>query len=156
MGLIVTLAIFCVAMLGLVIYLLWSQRQRLQQNQQRIAQLQEMLEQQYQHRVSSIQIIVKAMAEEQCEYTEGCIRLYMLMSQLDPSLFEQQDLAVIKLMYTETEHMPIKEDWKSLDKKVKTKLTNQRIALENQHKQAIGVAVCTLQQHQFPEFKSLT
>ena len=126
--LIAVLSFLCMIMLKVVIYIWWRQRVRLQENQARIAKLQGMLKEQYEHRVDSIRVIVNAMDEDQCEYTEGCIRLKMLLDQIAPELLQQPEYAIIETMYKETEHMPIKEDWKQLDKKVKAKLTNERFS----------------------------
>ncbi len=149
------LSLFCLIMLKVVLFLWWRQQARLKENQQRIKNLQVMLQEQYQHRVESIQIIVNAMDEGQCELTEGCIRLRMLISQIDAELLKQEKLAIIDFIYAQTEHMPIKEDWKKLDKKVKTKLTNERYALEGQHRFAIEKAVKVLKQHVFADFSTL-
>ena len=127
------LSLFCVIMLTVVLLLWRRQRTRFKDNQQRIENLQVMLQEQYQHRVDSIRVIANAMDEGQCEFTEGCIRLKMLIDQLDPTLLEREELAIISHIYAETEHMPIKEDWKQLDKKIKTKLTNERFALEGKN-----------------------
>ena len=153
--LIAVLSLFCVIMLTVVLLLWRRQRARLKDNQQRIENLQVMLQEQYQHRVDSIRVIANAMDEGQCEFTEGCIRLKMLIDQLDPTLLEREELAIISHIYAETEHMPIKEDWKKLDKKVKTKLTNERFALEGKNHEAIATAVKALRQHQFAEFGEL-
>ena len=154
--LIAVLSFLCMIMLKVVIYIWWRQRGRLQENQTRIAKLQGMLKEQYEHRVDSIRVIVNAMDEDQCEYTEGCIRLKMLLDQIAPELLQQPEYAIIETMYKETEHMPIKEDWKQLDKKVKAKLTNERFALEGQHKDAIAAAVKALGAHKFDDFATLT
>lgn len=154
--LIVALSLFCLVMLMVVLYLWWRQRIRLKNNQQRIENLQVMLQEQYKHRVDSIRVIANAMDEGQCEFSEGCIRLKMLIDQLDPQLLEREEFAIIGVIYAETEHMPIKEDWKNLDKKVKTKLTNERITLEGKHHDAIAAAVKALRQHQFAEFGELS
>lgn len=154
--LIAVLSFLCMIMLKVVIYIWWRQRIRLKENQDRIANLQGMLKEQYEHRVDSVRVIVNAMDEGQCEYTEGCIRLKMLLDQIAPELLQQNEYSIIETMYKETEHMPIKEDWKQLDKKVKAKLTNERFALEGEHKDAIAAAVKALRAHQFDDFATLT
>ncbi|HCH23920.1 MAG TPA: hypothetical protein DE179_06455 [Oceanospirillaceae bacterium] len=150
--LIALLSAFCLGMLSLVIVLLGRQRARVKENQRRIENLQLMLQEQYKHRVDSIRVIANAMDEGQCEFTEGCIRLKMLIDQLNPELLQREEFAIITHIYAETEHMPIKEDWKKLDKKVKNKLTNERIALEGKNHAAIAAAVKALRQYQFAEF----
>lgn len=150
--LIAVLIIFCLIMLKIVSSLRQQQKHRQATNQQRIENLQSMLKQQYEHRVDSIHVIANAMDEGQCEYTEGCIRLKHLIGQINPDLLAQDKYRVIDTIYKATEHMPIKEDWKALDKKIQTKLSNERYALEAKHKEDIEVAVKSLRDYAFPAF----
>ena len=142
-------------MFALVVWMLYTQRKALKQNQGRIAALQDMLKKQYANRVESIRVIVSAMLDQQCEYTEGCIRLKQLIEQVEPKLLEREDMAVIALMYSETEHMPIKEQWKELEKKAKQKFTQQRLNLETKHQADIHAAVLSLKQHEFAGYQNL-
>jgi hypothetical protein len=114
-----------------------------------------MLKKQYQHRVESIGVIASAMKDKQCEYTEGCIRLKQLIEQVEPELLTLDEFSVIELVFRETEHMPINEQWQQLDKKAKSKFTQQRSALETKHKDAIHAAVVSLKTHQFAGYQSL-
>jgi len=142
-------------MFGLVGWLYIRQRNALKTNQARIAGLQDMLKKQYQHRVESIGVIASAMMDKQCEYTEGCIRLKQLVEQVEPELLGQDEFKVIERIYSETEHMPIKEQWKQLDKSAKQKFTQQRLKLEAKHEAAIHAAVVALKQHQFAGYQNL-
>ena len=139
------LTIFCLAMLFLVSWLYMRQKKAHSINEARILALQEMLQKQYQHRVESIAVIASAMKDKQCEYTEGCIRLKQLVEQVEPDLLTQDEFSVIALVFSATEHMPINEQWQQLDKKAKRKFTQQRFALEAEHKDAIHNAVVALQ-----------
>ncbi|MDP6968440.1 MAG: DUF2489 domain-containing protein [Gammaproteobacteria bacterium] len=150
--LIALLSLFCLLMLKLVLFLWWRQRTRQKTNQQRIQNLQVMLQKQYEHRVDSIRVIANAMDSGQCEFTEGCIRLKHLIGQVEPQLLTQDKYTIINTIYTETEHIPIKEDWKKLNKKVQTKLSNERYALEAKYRSDIATAVKALRAHQFSTF----
>ena len=154
--LIVLLAVFCILMFGLVGWLYMRQRAALKINQARIAGLQDMLKKQYQHRVESIGVIASAMMDKQCEYTEGCIRLKQLVEQVEPEILGKEEFKVIKLMYSETEHMPIKEQWTQLDKTAKQKFTQQRFKLEAKHEVAIHAAVVALKKHEFAGYQNLS
>jgi len=154
--LIVLLAVFCLLMFGLVGWLYMRQRSALKTNQARIAGLQDMLKKQYQHRVESIGVIASAMMDKQCEYTKGCIRLKQLVEQVEPEILAQDEYKVIELMYSETEHMPIKEQWTQLDKTAKQKFTQQRFKLEAQHEVAIHAAAVALKQRQFAGYQNLS
>ena len=117
------LTVFCLSMLALVAWLYTRQRKAFKTNQARIVGLQDMLKKQYQHRVESIGVIASAMKDKQCEYTEGCIRLKQLIEQVEPELLTLDEFSVIELVFRETEHMPINEQWQQLDKKAKSKFT---------------------------------
>ena len=149
------LTVFCIAMLTLVIWLYSRQKKARSDNQTRIVGLQDMLKKQYQHRVESIAVIASAMKDKQCEYTEGCIRLKQLVEQVEPDLLTRDEFSVIALVFSATEHMPINEQWQQLDKKAKSKFTQQRFALETEHKLAIHEAVSALLQHQFTGYQNL-
>ena len=153
--LIILLTVFCITMFVVVTWFYTRQRRALKTNQARIAGLQDMLEKQYQHRVESIAVIASAMKDKQCEYTEGCIRLKQLVEQVEPDLLTQDEFSVIALVFSATEHMPINEQWQQLDKKAKRKFTQQRFALEAEHKDAIHNAVVALQNHQFAGYQNL-
>ena len=153
--LIALLTVFCLLMFSVVVWLCTRQRKALKLNQERISNLQEMLKKQYQHRVESIGVIVSAMIDKQCDYTEGCIRLKQLVEQVEPEVLNTEPFTVIQLMFDETEHMPIKEQWKQLEKKAKNKFTQQRLALEAKHGEAIHAAVTGLRQHEFKGYQSL-
>lgn len=154
-NLIVLLALFCMIMLGVIVWILVRQRTAFKSNQKRIQDLQQMLEKQYTHRVESIRVIAGAMLDKQCEATEGCIRLKQLVEQVEPELLSADVFKVIQLIYSETEHMPIKEQWKQLDKKAKFKFTQQRVALEAKYGQEIHVSLKALQQHEFSGYGHL-
>ncbi|ATC96033.1 DUF2489 domain-containing protein [Pseudoalteromonas tunicata] len=67
----------------------------------------------------SINLIAKAMKEKQCEYSEGCLRIWVLMSQYQ---FEQeQDLALaypgVFKMYDAVKEMPTHQARKKYSKK---------------------------------------
>ena len=153
--LILLLIVFCIGMAGVIVGILTRQRKAFKLNQKRIAGLQDMLEKQYTNRVESISVIARAMADKQCESTEGCIRLKQLLDQVEPDLLKLEEYEVIALIYSATEYMPIKEQWKQLDKSAKQKFTQQRFTLEAKHAQAIHVAVLALQQHEFKAYQNL-
>ena len=142
-------------MSAVIAVIIVRQRRALKLNQQRIIGLQSMLEKQYNNRVESISLIARAMVDKQCEPTEGCIRLKQLLDQVEPDLLKQHEYKVIALIYSTTEHMPIKEQWKQLEKKAKHKYTQQRLVLEVEHAEEIHVAAVALVQHDFLGYQSL-
>lgn len=153
--LILLLIPFCILMVAVIARIFYVQSKAGKINQQRIEGMQDMLEKQYNHRVKSIDVITRAMIDKQCELTEGCIRLKQLLGYVESDLLNLDEYQVIDLMCTATEHMPIKEQWKQLDKAAKRKFTQHRLALEEKYAQAIHAAVVLLQQHEFVAYENL-
>ncbi|MBQ4834186.1 DUF2489 domain-containing protein [Pseudoalteromonas sp. MMG010] len=76
----------------------------------------------------SIHLIARAMAQEQCEFSEGCLRIWVLMSQY--SFAQERDLtqayAGIFKMYEVVKEMPTHDARKKYSKKEIFKLDTAR------------------------------
>lgn len=80
--------------------------------------------------LDSVKIIVRAMQEEQCDFSEGCWRLSVLLDSLKlSSELAQQFPAVFKL-YNEIKHLSILKDRKQLEKKQRMKEDLHRMTVE--------------------------
>lgn len=64
--------------------------------------------------IESIQVISAAMEDNQCELTEGCIRLKGLLDNFRPGLLAQPELQVLEQVWQRTEHIPRKEKFREL------------------------------------------
>ena len=80
--------------------------------------------------LNSVIIIVRAMKEEQCDLSEGCWRLSVLLDSLKTCESLHHDFPAIFELYNEIKHMPILEARKKLDKKARMTLDFTRIKLE--------------------------
>ncbi len=97
--------------------------------------------------LASVKIIVRAMQEEQCDFSEGCWRLSVLLDSLKlSSELAQQFPAVFKL-YDEIKHLSILDDRKQLDKKQRMKQDYQRMTVEAQLHSEIVSDLDLLQQY---------
>lgn len=100
------------------------------------------------HKVlASVKIIVRAMQEEQCDFSEGCWRLSVLLDSLKLSSELSQQFPAIYKLYNEIKHLSILEDRKQLDKKQRMKQDYQRITLEAQYHSKIVSDLDLLQQY---------
>lgn len=100
--------------------------------------------------IESIHMISHAVInDEQMTATEGCIRLNMLIESLAPHLLSQEPYSIIALVHQQTQHIPIKEQWKQLDKTAKRKFTKEMDTLEKKHKEQIETAVKQLKNYDF-------
>ncbi|EAT13763.1 DUF2489 domain-containing protein [Bermanella marisrubri] len=86
---------------------------------------------------SDIRFIANAMVQEQCEITEGCMRLTVLMDRLDEDLRFQPEFSSIKAHYEATAHMPTHDAYKALKPKQRFELDKQRFELEETNKRAV-------------------
>ncbi len=80
--------------------------------------------------LASVKIIVRAMQEEQCDFSEGCWRLSVLLDSLKLSSELAQQFPSIFTLYNEIKHLSILDDRKKLDKKQRMKQDYQRMTLE--------------------------
>jgi hypothetical protein len=119
---------------------------RIQNQQQLTEQQNNTLEQNKKH-FNSIKIITDAMLQEQCDLSEGCWRLSVLLDNvwLPDQNFRQQFPAIFAL-YEQINHMPIMEERKKLPKKERQKLDVQRLSAEQNLKSDILSNVSALHQ----------
>jgi len=80
--------------------------------------------------LASVKIIVRAMQEEQCDFSEGCWRLSVLLDSLKLSSELAQQFPAIFKLYNEIKHLSILDDRKQLEKKQRMKEDYQRMTLE--------------------------
>jgi len=80
--------------------------------------------------LASVKIIVRAMQEEQCDFSEGCWRLSVLLDSLKLSSELAQQFPGIFKLYNEIKHLSILDDRKQLEKKQRMKQDYQRMTLE--------------------------
>ncbi|MBL4764478.1 MAG: DUF2489 domain-containing protein [Colwellia sp.] len=83
------------------------------------------------HKVlASVLIITRAMKEEQCDFSEGCWRLSVLLTSLKMSGELARKFPAIFKLYNEIKHLSILDDRKQLAKSQRMKQDYQRITLE--------------------------
>ncbi len=100
--------------------------------------------------LQDIRFIARSVLDEQCEITEGVLRIQYLMSALDPAVWERDELCAVRSHYQSTSSMPILDAYKQLSRKEQFKLDQQRWALENENKTAIERELRWLVSYSFP------
>jgi hypothetical protein len=80
--------------------------------------------------LSSVIIIVRAMKEKQCDISEGCWRLSVLLDSLKTVDNLNLEFPAIFDLYSAIKHMPILAERKKLDKKQRMKLDFERMKAE--------------------------
>ncbi|MCV6588025.1 MAG: DUF2489 domain-containing protein [Marinobacterium sp.] len=137
---------------GLSIYI-WKQLKVQREHQQRLAEIEQEAIRKTQERrdylIESIRLISHAMEhDEQMTLTEGAIRLKVLVEHLAPHLLSQEPYSILVLMFEETQHIPLKEQFKALDKKAQKKFHREMRLLEAKHQDALIEAAQKL--HSYP------
>jgi len=97
--------------------------------------------------LTSVKIIVRAMQEEQCDFSEGCWRLSVLLDSLKLSSELAQQFPAIFQLYNEIKHLSILDNRKQLDKKQRMKQDYQRMTVEAQLHSKIVSDLDLLQQY---------
>ncbi len=98
------------------------------------------LEERHQYLQESIQLVAGAILhDEKMTLTEGCIRLKVLLENYRPQLLQQEAYAVISEVHDKTSHIPIKDEWQALPKKLKRSYEQEMRALETEHQAAVEV-----------------
>ena len=100
------------------------------------------------HKVlASVLIIARAMKEEQCDFSEGCWRLSVLLTSLKMSGELTLQFPAIFKLYDEIKHLSILDDRKQLTKQLRMKQDYQRITLEAELHSEIVKELDLLQQY---------
>jgi hypothetical protein len=97
--------------------------------------------------LNSVIIIVRAMKEEQCDISEGCWRLSVLLDSLKLSEGLSNEFPAIFELYQAIQHMPILEARKKLTKQERMKLDLERIKAEANLADKIKKDVALLHQY---------
>ncbi|WP_077340005.1 DUF2489 domain-containing protein [Pseudocolwellia agarivorans] len=97
--------------------------------------------------LKSVVIIVRAMKEEQCDLSEGCWRLSVLLDSLKLSSELESLFPSVYQLYNAIKHMPILEERKKLAKQERMKLDFERMKLEADLKPKIQQDVNELHQY---------
>ena len=105
--------------------------------------------------INDIQFIARSVLSEQCEITEGVMRLNYLITALDADVWQDSALMTVRQHHGATADMPILEAYKSLSKKQQFELDNQRYKLEESHKTAILKEMQWLASYRFPSITLL-
>lgn len=137
-SLIVT-GLVAIAILSLIIYRqLHRARAEKEEQAKREAEAIEALEERHQYLQESIRLVAGAILhDDKMSMTEGCIRLKVLLENFRPQLLEQEAYAVITEVHDKTSHIPIKEEWQALPRKLQRSYEKEMRELEQQHETAI-------------------
>jgi len=101
--------------------------------------------------VSDIRFVARSVVQQQCDITEGVLRLYYLIGGLDPDVWEMPELESLRTHHVAVRDMPILDAYKALSKKEQFRLDTKRLQLEADNKASIERAMSWLADYHFPQ-----
>jgi len=105
--------------------------------------------------VSDIQFVARSVLADQCEITEGVLRIHYLINALDPKTWGEESLRVCRRHYDAVCDMPILEAYQQLPRKEQFRLDKKRWQLEADHKSELLQELTWLASHHFPNITLL-
>ena len=146
-----TIAILIILLLaGYAWYLLRQVKKSQAQQQQEHALAEMNLRKRQQDLLKDIRFIARAVIEEQCEITEGVMRLHYLVTALDRVAWEAAELASGRRHHEKTAAMPILDAYKALTPRQQFALDKERLSLEDEHQASIRQELKWLVKYPFP------
>lgn len=125
-----------VLVIGVLAWKVYGYWQVLEQHKQRELQAEQQWQQkQAEHQaylVESITVIVRSYQDDQMDTVEVAIRLWKLLSELEPAI-DLSEFAAIEQVYQQTAQIPRREAWKALAKKDKRRYQQQMDQLVEQY-----------------------
>jgi pyruvate/2-oxoglutarate dehydrogenase complex dihydrolipoamide dehydrogenase (E3) component len=138
MTLLVAFGILIIFALSIYAIKLWMQvYERNKRSKEQERAFIEQQEKQLQHIHESLNVIAKSMTEKQCPLIEGCIRIKVLLDQLQLPQTMQQEFAIFEKIYSKTNHIPTHQAWKDLKLKNRHQFTSEMEQLTTKHEQEI-------------------
>lgn len=150
-SLLLSAAILIVAVLaGYAWHLTHKVKQLEKKRQQEEAAAALQLRERQQSLLHDIRFIARSVIEEQCEITEGVLRLQYLITALDPAVWELDELQTVRRHHQATASMPILDAYRQLSRKEQFHIDKQRFALEEEHRVSVGRELRWLVTYSFP------
>ena len=90
-----------------------------------------------QYSYESLNVIARAVLDDQCPLTEGCIRMAVLMDNLSLDCDTRNRFAPVFTIYNATRHIPTHTNWQALERKQRQSFKQEMFALEREHAQRV-------------------
>ena len=85
----------------------------------------------------SLNVIARAVLDDQCPMIEGCIRMSVLMDNLSLDCDTKHRFAAVFKVYNATRHIPTHGNWKALDRKQQQSFKQEMFTLEREHAETV-------------------
>lgn len=101
--------------------------------------------------VNDIRFVSRSVVQQQCDITEGVLRVQYMLTGLDPEVWQLSEIMAIRTHYDATKDMPILEAYKALTPKQRFAVDKQRLELEYANKISIEQEFRWLANYHFPQ-----
>ena len=126
-----------------------------QQQEEERRQAQENLDKRNNVLIADIRFIANSMLQDQCELTEGVLRIHHLSDRLDSDIMRQVQFSNLHQHFNQTSDMPILEAYKALSKRDRFQLDKKRFQLEEANREAVLAEIQLLVEYRFDSLKQL-
>ncbi|MFO7994122.1 MAG: DUF2489 domain-containing protein [Marinobacter sp.] len=144
-----TLIITGLLAIALLVAFIIRQSRTLQDGKKRQAKTEAFQKERRENMVESIRVLAMAVEEDQVEYSEACLRIKGLLDHVSPELLEQSPFRVFQEVHDLIQHMPTHRARQETDGRFVEKMDRERLAVEEEHADAIRRAATAIRHHSF-------
>lgn len=151
----ILIAVNLVVVIGLVAYILRVLRQQKEKRIDAERKLQKIAAEVREHRlymIESLQVIGRAILNEEIPLTEASIRCKVLLDNLDPQLAQSDVYIVFNEVFEQSKHIPRLEAWKNLKGPEKLEYIAHMESLESDYSHKINSAAKSLLSQDFNRY----
>lgn len=105
--------------------------------------------------IGDIRFIAQSILTDQCEITEGVLRIHHLADALDTDIMQQDQFSTLHNHFNACKSMAIKEAYKALSKKQRFQQDKQRYRLEQDNKEQVLKEAQLIKEYSFANLKNL-
>ncbi len=144
-----TLIIAGLLAIVLLVAFIVRQSRTLQDSRKRQAKTETFQKERRENMVESIRVLAMAVEEDQVEYSEACLRIKGLLDHVAPELLEQAPFRVFQEVHDLIQHMPTHRARQETEGRFVEKMDRERLAVEEEHADAIRRAATAIRHHPF-------
>ncbi|MDO6565221.1 DUF2489 domain-containing protein [Amphritea sp. 1_MG-2023] len=146
-SLIVINLLIVIGLIAYIVRLLKQQQQKRVENELKIQGIAADVSKHRLHLIESLQVISRAILNEEIPLTEASIRCKVLLDNLDPQLAQSEAYIVFNEVFEQSKHIPRLEAWKALKGPEKLEFIAHMETLESDYNdRLVNAAKCLLAQ----------
>lgn len=139
-------------LVGYIVMLLKKQKQKRLENERKLQKIAADVSKHRLHLIESLQVISRAILNEEIPLTEASIRCKVLLDNLDPQLAQSEAYVVFNEVFEQSKHIPRLEAWKQLKGPEKLDFIAHMEALESSYNDQVVTAARSLLAEDFNRY----